>query len=107
MAECTGLLNRRRVIGSTGGSNPPLSANAQSFVCLTETRLYLKAQHINDFKIILGIYDLKFIHRFFFCSIIINYTGVNNHDVFQISLGRRYRTIMLRNRFPCSKHCYQ
>ncbi len=28
MVESSGLLNRRRVISSTGGSNPPLSASS-------------------------------------------------------------------------------
>ena len=36
MVESSGLLNRRRVYSSTGGSNPPLSAKAQ--VYLTDSK---------------------------------------------------------------------
>ena len=32
MVESSGLLNRRRVYSSTGGSNPPLSAKVQMYL---------------------------------------------------------------------------
>ena len=40
MVESSGLLNRRRVISSTGGSNPPLSASFNELA-----RILLPASH--------------------------------------------------------------
>ena len=57
MVESSGLLNRRRPLKSTGGSNPPLSARLHLFRCVNTRVLAghssFLSQHANP-AIVLG-----------------------------------------------------